>query len=205
MYDVREDKSLTSDAMDQPAPAPVEEEFELSLKGTGISLTRNVNRDEALQILAIAMGSGGGFATGPRQPQEPRQHQQSPVATGSRMALREYIDQVEAKRNPDKILAIANYLVDHRKQESFTSEQVKGQFRAAAEATPANFARDWRWTITNGWIAPDHDVPGEFYVTSSGHEALAACFSQEVKKKTGQSKLGARRRKKKVDGSEVEG
>jgi hypothetical protein len=174
---------------------PQEEEgFDLSLTGTGISLSRKVDRDAALQILAIAMGGG----------QQAQRQQQEVARSGDRVALREYINQVEATRNPDKILAIGKYLVQYRGQKSFTSTDVKAQFRAAAEAIPGNFPRDFRWAVTNGWIAEDPATPGEYYITSSGEAALSARFSGDVKKKTGQSKLGGRRRKKKTDNSDTE-
>lgn len=182
-----------------------EEGFDLNLTGTGISLSRKVNRDAALQILAIAMGGGGGFSPGASYLQQgQRQQQARGSASGERVSLREYLDEVEAKRNPDKILAIGKYLVVHRNQGSFTGEQVKAQFRAAGEAIPGNFPRDLRWAITNGWIAEDHASPGEYYITSSGEAALTAHFSKEIKKRTGQSKLGGRRRKKKTGNGEFE-
>ena len=65
---------------------------------------------------------------------------------------------------------------------------------------PANYPRDFRWAITNAWIAGDHASPGEHYVTSSGEEALNSHFSTEIKKKTGQGKGTRRTRRKKTDG-----
>ncbi len=181
-----------------------EEEFDLSLTGTGISLSRKVNRDAALQILAIAMGSSGDISAGTAYVERGQRQQPRSSVGGERVSVREYLDEVEAKRNPDKILAIGKYLVAHRNQRSFTSEQVKAQFRAAGEAIPGNFPRDLRWAITNGWMAEDHAAPGEYYVTSSGEAALTAHFSKEIKKRTGQSKLGGRRRKKKTGNGESE-
>lgn len=183
----------------EPEPVAVEE-FDLKLTGSGISLERKVDRDAALQILAIAMGSaaGGGPALGTPARQIQRQAAGS-SGGGGRISLREYLDQVEAKRNPDKILAIGQFLVEHRGQDSFTGDQIKGQFRSAGEAIPGNFSRDFRWTVTNGWIAEDHASRGDYYVTSSGDSALGSHFSPEIKKKTSQTKLTARKRKKKGD------
>ena len=121
------------------------------------------------------------------------------------MSLRELLDDVEAKRNPDKILTIGKYLIAFRGQESFTSEQVKAQFRAAGESTPGNLARDFRWAVTNGWIAEDHGAPGEYYVTSNGEEALTAHFSKEITKKTGQTAEAGRpeAQERRVNGTEA--
>jgi len=180
--------------------SPAEETFDLSLSGSGIKLERKVGQAAALQILAIAMGSGGESASAPLALGALTQPQPTHARGGARVSVREYLAEVGAKRNPDKILAIGKYLVEFRGQESFTSNDVKGQFRLAGEALPANYPRDFRWTVTNGWISEDHQAPGQYYVTGTGDEALESKFAKEIKKKTSLSSGTRRRRKKKTTG-----
>jgi hypothetical protein len=170
--------------------------YKLTLKGGGLSVDREVDQATAFQILAAVMGgatrpavtlSGRGAAhtVDVTRPQPP--------AVGG-LSLREHMDEFEPRRNPDKILAIAAYLTDMREMETFTSDDVKKEFRSASEPVPGNYARDWRWTISNGWIAKADGFPGEYYVTGKGRDALSAKFSDDVKKGTRVNKTARRRR-----------
>jgi hypothetical protein len=76
---------------------------------------------------------------------------------------------------------------------------VKKEFKNASEPVPGNYARDWRWAISNGWLARSDDEPGEFYITLRGREALSQKFSDDVKKATKQSSRRRRTRKKAED------
>jgi hypothetical protein len=80
--------------------------------------------------------------------------------------------------------------------ETFTPDDVKKEFRNAAEPVPGNYARDWAWVVSNGWIAKS-DEPGEFYITIRGREALTQKFSADVKKATKQTNTTRRRRTRK--------
>lgn len=175
---------------------PKGETYKLTLKGGGLSVDREVDEATAFQILAAVMGgatlprvtSGGGGGAHAVDLTRARPH------AAGRLSLREHMDEFEPKRNPDKILAIAAYLTDTREMETFTSDDVKKEFRNASEPVPGNYARDWRWTISNGWIAKADGFPGEYYVTGKGRDALSAKFSDDVKKTTGVSKTSRRRR-----------
>jgi hypothetical protein len=69
----------------------------------------------------------------------------------------------------------------------------------ASEPVPGNYARDFRWAVANGWIAPDHSRPGEYFVTTKGDQAVEAKFTDEIKKSTGVDRTARRRRRKKKD------
>lgn len=182
--------------MDPENEIPAPEEYDLKLSGPGLTIERQIDQDEALQIVAILMG-GAGIPRSQPGVGRPVPAMTSPAAAraGARLSLREFLDSVEAKRNPDKILAIGRYLLDQRGDETFGSDDVKKQFRAAGEPVPANFGRDFRWTITNAWIAEVHEEKGQYYVTESGNHALEQKFSPDVKKRTGVER-GRRRRKR---------
>ncbi|HEY2355082.1 MAG TPA: hypothetical protein VGH79_09325 [Gaiellaceae bacterium] len=186
-----------NDVTENSEDAAPDETFRVSVSGEGIALDRSIDRDAALQILSIAMG--GAAPASPSVPGGPIASTPITTAgasggTGGRLSLREFLNEVEAKRNPDKILAIGKYLQAQRGQETFSAADVKGQFKNAGEALPGNFPRDWTWAVTNGWIAEDHSARGTFYVTDTGDAALAAKFGGDVKKRTGVSK-GTRRRR----------
>jgi hypothetical protein len=186
------------------APAP--KSYKLSLTGDGLSVEREVTEDVALQILAAVMGGAapaarqhhaGGRASGRHQ--APSVPLATVGTTPGRLSLREYLLQVEAKRNVDKILAIAAFLREQRGLETFDSAAIKKEFRNAGEAVPGNFPRDFRWAITAGWIAAADDVPGEYYITTTGDKALEAKFSADVKKASPAGKSRRRRTRKNED------
>lgn len=191
--------------------------FQLTLKGPGITVERELDQGSALQVLAIAMGASLGgaavaqsaaptaSAAGPASTPPPASAVAASVAgahtPGSNpVSVREYLSSVEPKRNVDKILAIASYLKVHRGQETFTPDAVKREFRHAGEPVPGNYPRDFRWAVSAGWIASSPEEPGEYYVTNTGHDAVAKKFDQETKKTSSVPKSARQRRARKKVG-----
>jgi hypothetical protein len=146
--------------------------YALTLKGDGISIDRKIPADIAVQIVSLAMG-GGASGVSSSGPQGPTTQQRTP---GPTVAIREFLNEVSAKRNPDKITAMAVYLRDHQGRDSFSRDDVKSLFRKAGESVPANYSRDFGLALSSGWIAEDHATSGEYYVTKSGDDALAEEF-----------------------------
>jgi hypothetical protein len=159
--------------------------YSLNLKGEGMSLTRDVDQATARAIVDLVLGgSASGLAPSQKGLDSVLKSPQTPASSNARLSLREFLDSAEAKRNPDKIVGIGEYIMAHDRQQAFTRDDVKGRFRNAGESPPGNYGRDFAWTISNGWIAEDPSNPGHFYVTQKGKAALAAKFSKEIKKKS---------------------
>jgi hypothetical protein len=76
---------------------------------------------------------------------------------------REAIEVSGAKTNPEKILAVAAYILQDG-ADTFKAEDVKSQFRRAREPLPANFGRDLSAAISAGWISEDDNESGEYYL-----------------------------------------
>jgi hypothetical protein len=167
--------------VDSEGSAP---KYALSLKGEGMALEREIDQGTALEVVALVMSGAG---TLPVNDSIVIKHQVPRPRQGGRQSLREYLDEVGANRNPDKIVSIAKYISDETGR-NFTRNDVKGRFQDAAEPVPGNFGRDYQWTVRNGWIAPVPGAKGDFYVTDAGTKAIEAKFSAEIKKKTGVSK-----------------
>ena len=161
--------------------------YALSLKGEGIEVEREIDQTMALEILSIVMGGAGS-----KQMQSPLPRVESSRRRGQ--SLREFLNEVEAKRNVDKIVAIASYLETERGYETFSADQVKKEFKTAREPAPANYPRDFKWAVATGWLAPTPEDPDEFYVTESGRKAIEGKFSSEIKKTTTVWKSERRRR-----------
>jgi hypothetical protein len=154
------------EAADQPAE-PIGPMYKLSLKGDGITVEREVSGDIAGDIIAVVIG-GGVPVRGVRAPA--RTVPRSP----SGMSIREFIDEAGAKKNPQIVTAIGQYLIDHEGQERFTRSDVKSKFAQAGEPVPANLGRDVSLAVSSGWVA--ESSRNEFYVTESGRHAIESRF-----------------------------
>ncbi|WGW12949.1 hypothetical protein LWF01_04030 [Saxibacter everestensis] len=78
-------------------------------------------------------------------------------------SAREALDISGAKTNPEKIVALGQYVMQDG-GDTFKVEDVKTRFRRARETPPANFTRDLGVAVREGWLAEGDD--GEYYVTN---------------------------------------
>jgi hypothetical protein len=179
-----------------------EEQYIISIKGNGITVERSVPAQVARQMINVIMGGAPPYesVSRPESPVSGRGVDRvAPGVGGRRTSLREFLDETQAKRNPDKITAIAEFLSEHDEVALFTKDDIKGRFRSAGEGAPRNFPRDFAWAVKNGWVAEDHKLPGSFYVTQKGRTAIENKFSTEIRKGTAQPT--ARRRSRKPGGT----
>jgi hypothetical protein len=102
-------------------------------------------------------------------------------------SAREALDLSGAKTNPEKIVALGQYVLQDG-GETFKVEDVKAQFRRARESAPGNFSRDLAVAVREGWIAEgDGD---EYYVTNK----IQGIFNGDFKFPKGTSGGGGRSR-----------
>lgn len=90
-----------------------------------------------------------------------------PVRDSSKKAVenaRDAIVRTGAKTNPEKIVALAAYVLQDG-GDTVKADAIKSQFQRARETTPAKFARDLSIAITSGWIAEGDG--GELYLTKN--------------------------------------
>lgn len=184
--------------------------YTLSLSGGGLTVDREINEQTALAILNLVLRGGvsastpetprGGPAAG-EQAGFDRAASRSDSGNSREVALSvgEFIAEVSAQRNPDKIVAIGAFLQRQGTTE-FTAADIKPMFQQAGEPTPGNFMRDWRWAQSAKWIAPVIGKDKSFFVTRAGHEAVDAHFSPEIRKRTAEPI--SKKARKKSGGSE---
>lgn len=166
--------------------------FKIKLEGDGVSLERKIGASEAVAVMQIVMGEAmpAGLPPTP-SPKTPT----FSGSSGGSQSLGEFLQESEARRNPDKIVAIAVYL-QRQGVKTFSRDDIKSRFQEAGEPTPRNFGRDFRWATSVKWIAPAAGTDGEFHLTNSGRKAVTDHFPDELRKKTGQSSGAARRRRR---------
>ncbi|MEJ7764675.1 MAG: hypothetical protein WKF86_04195 [Acidimicrobiales bacterium] len=102
-----------------------------------------LNADEGDASLGPDLGAGLGDASRTDTTKKTRN------AVGS---AREALDLSGAKTNPEKIVALGQYVLQDG-GETFKVEDVKAQFRRARETAPSNFSRDLAVAVKEGWIA----------------------------------------------------
>lgn len=111
-------------------------------------------------------------------------------------SLAEFYNTKNPTRFPDKILVFAYYISEIKKKEDFSIDDIKPCFRICGEKAPTNIVRDFKWAITNGWIAEGES--GLYYLTQTGKRVISLDFDSEIISKT----KARRSTKKKVNISE---
>jgi hypothetical protein len=88
------------------------------------------------------------------------------------------IDLTGAKTNPEKIVALAGYVLQEGSRETFSVEDIKPLFKRAGEITPKNMGRDLLVAIKNGYI-DEADQKGEYYFTRKATSTLEDGFASD--------------------------
>jgi hypothetical protein len=160
----------------------MKKEFKITFSGPDLQYTTDVSKELAAYIVGICMkGEENITENSPTPPQK------TPPSVGSspKESIAEYVHAKGPRRNPDKILAIAGYLVKNG-SETFSPEDTKILFPKIGEPIPANFGRDFRWAVANAWISESHEGKNLFYITNTGKSVIDSNFSPEVIGKTKQ-------------------
>lgn len=150
------------------------EEFRLQISGPGLDVDRMISGAIAAAVLATAMA--------PR-PSDGREVNLSTLdacasAFPSTTSLREYLDEVGAKKKTDLIVAIGSFLLKIERQTDFSRDDIRARFSSAREPMPRNFSRDFNQTLKDALIAEVHQKPDYFYVTKTGMNAVENHFSK---------------------------
>lgn len=95
-----------------------------------------------------------------------------PKVTNPRQAL----ESSRAKTNPEKIVALAAYVLQDGGG-TFKLEAIKPQFQRARAKMPSNLTRDLTSAIGSGWIAESR-VTGEYYLTDIVANVLESGFPE---------------------------
>lgn len=177
--------------------------YTIKIEGGGLTLEREVAKPVGEKIVMLLLTGDEAFLTPPSSvvpPPTPQDDQTAsnvgstasvppaPAGTASdgepALSIREFLNEHEPKRSPDKIAAIGVYLKDHDGMDVFSASDLKKAFEDAAERIPGNLSRDISWVVKASWIAPKLGAKGKYYVTHSGREAVTKKFPPEIVKKT---------------------
>ncbi|MGJ9425033.1 hypothetical protein ACHABX_04200 [Nesterenkonia halotolerans] len=134
----------------------------LILKGK-ISYEEEVTVAQAAQIIAFLNTAEGETSTLGTPVLAPEPTTQD-VKTKTVEYARDAIVRTGAKTNPEKIVALAAYVLQDGGA-TVKAEVIKSQFQRAREAVPAKFGRDLSVAITSGWIAEGDGA--ELYLTKN--------------------------------------
>lgn len=165
---------------DDPAGNLIGPSYALTLDGNGVTVKRDIPESVARAVIALVMGgstapSSVAVSTGVGAAGNP-----PPTGTTVAQSVREYLDETDAKRNPDKIVTVAGYLKSQG-QLSFSRDDIKQQFPKAGEPIPGNYARDFALAVSTGWIA-EHANTGSFYITGKGEKAISGGFDDKIRR-----------------------
>jgi hypothetical protein len=135
-----------------------ENPIKIEISGGKLSYSDEVTINQAAQVIAF-LNPGDGepvkLGTPLHEPDEA-----APVNNDKNVSSpREALEVSGAQKNPEKIVALAAYVLRDG-GETFKLDDVKAQFRRARETPPANFSRDLGIAIASGWVIEDSD--GEY-------------------------------------------
>jgi hypothetical protein len=170
-------------------------QYSVKMQGPGISLDRTVDEEIAQQIAALVLGIARN-----RSPTPALEETEAPTtdrgdASRKSLSLREFFNEHGPKRNPEKIVVIAEYLRIYRQQDTVTRSTLATGFDEARESIPRNLSRDITWTVKIGWLANKENDSDVYQLTTSGMEAVAKKFPPELRAKTKVS-MGGKKRKR---------
>ncbi|MFN8398748.1 MAG: hypothetical protein U0X74_01940 [Anaerolineales bacterium] len=161
--------------------------YKVKIEGEGLTFEREVSKELGDRILMLILSGANpslpshqvnsSSSTKPKESTSTDEHHAD-------LSIREFLDNHNAKRNPDIITAIGTYLNTHENMQFFVKEDILNAFESAAEPAPKNFSRDLKWAIKVGWVAEKRDTPDTYYVTSSGKNAVNTSFPAELIKRT---------------------
>ncbi len=148
--------------------------YKVILTGEGIKAEREIPEILASHILSLIMG---GNVPQPLIPYTAIHNQASNLSDAA-ISPREFLNEFDAKANWEKILIFGLFLMEHKKQEHFSREDIRGLFKKAQEQQPANYSRDFKHAILKSWLAEDNSQKDSYYVTRKGRE-----YSEQLKGK----------------------
>ena len=163
--------------------------FNLRISGNGIEINRAVDEVVVAQIINILLSP----APAPGVSKTPGTGTLSTATTQATTqstaphtpSLGEFLDQVNAKKITQRILAMAYYLtrvINQIPNQTFSKSDIRPCFRLAHEPEPANFPRDFNTVIGLGWFARDGNTLDRFFITRAGHAAVEQQFGKSVRR-----------------------
>lgn len=164
--------------------------IKITIKGAGLSYEKEIDENIAGQVMALCLS----FQDTGTDLVKSRLESPARRLGAQRESAAEYLNRHAPKRNPDKILTLAGFLKESHNKDSFQQGEIKSLFRDAGELMPANLTRDFKWVVSSGWIAPDSNKKGSFYITNTGLRVLQGGFPDDLVKKS-KYKSGGRRKK----------
>ena len=177
-----------------------EQLYKVKIEGCGLSLEREVLKAIGDQVVVLILT--GQQDIGTTRHQTDLRHK---VLRGSaEMSLREFLNESNATKIPEKITAIGNYLMTSKNNDVFNRDDIITGFESAAESVPKNLPRDIKWTLKAGWIALKTGTKDQYYVTHTGKQALEGKFSSDAVKRARQGAAAVRKARKKGNSGESE-
>jgi hypothetical protein len=176
---------------------------DIQLKLTGrLSYEDKISIAQATQIIAFidAARASGGQPGAPGLLPVLGQVDPPPAGSSPRPKTvatpRDALDVSGAKTNPEKVVALAAYVLQDGEFETFTLDTIRPLFHRARETTPRNLTRDLGVAIQAGWIS-EGEAKDELYLTSKVENVLQAGFDSVRTKRSGVSGPKARNSNKK--------
>jgi len=166
-----------------------EPQYTVTIEGPGVRVEQNVSKSLLPRLMGLLMNLDVTSITPPSTPRVSAPVSGTGTSPGSEppISLIEYLEEIKARRIPERILGMANYLTEVTGQSidgAFTKADIRPCFKAAGDPMPANFARDWQLVVQAGWVAQEAGSQDRYFVTRRGKAAIAEKFSGQAERIT---------------------
>jgi hypothetical protein len=104
------------------------------------------------------------------------------------------IDETGARTNPEKIVALASYVLQEGTRDAFSLEDIKPLFKRAGEVTPKNLGRDLISAVKAGYIT-ESNQRGDYYFTKKASSSIENGFEAKALATKEHNRTGYRSRK----------
>lgn len=152
-------------------------DFTVEIEGPGMSVVRQTDGATVAGVvrLLFAGENGNGLESmlvDKATADNGRAAGEGPPAEEPQISIGEFLDQVGASNNFQRIAAIALYHREHLGEQFVAQRDLPGWFERAGRSAPKNLSRDVREAIKRRLIAERTEEDGQLFVTGTGEEQL---------------------------------
>lgn len=142
------------------------EKISLSIDGQGINVKKDIDKQKFVKIMSIIFSDQPkvNFDEGNENKEEERSERLTSIS--------EFMNDLDARTNFNKIAAIAMYHEDILDNSSINKDIIPRWFSKAGLSVPKNLPRDIKTAIKKDLIAEVHNEKHEYYITNTGRKKL---------------------------------
>lgn len=166
-----------NDSVEEDLEVP-EEGYTVAIRGENLSFKEKATGQQLLDILSVLLGGEAsettvkGSAAAAMEQAGTSDSGSSTTSGAPRKSIAEFLDEVAASTNYDRIAAFCLYAREYLDRETVSQDALPRFFERAGRPVPKNLPRDVKKAVKRGLVSRSHEDGDALYVTASGEEML---------------------------------